>query len=125
MTEDNLADLAAKVTVQPGGLDAADPAVSAVAHLELKSIAFRQEADHHVQQITYVAVLFDSKGGYVAGAKAVIDFALTGPNLQRLTEAGINCTLLLRAPPGSYRLRTVVRDESGRMAAGNQAVEVR
>jgi VWFA-related protein len=116
-------DLAARITLQPQH-DAASSSLDATAHIDLSAVAFR-EADHHYnQQVRYVAVLFDDTGAYITGKEAIIDLALRDTTLQHLKEAGIGCTLHLSAPPGAYRLRTVVREENGAMATNLQAVKI-
>jgi hypothetical protein len=74
--------------------------------------------------VRYVAVLFDDTGAYITGKEAIIDLTLRDTTLQHLKEAGIGCTLHLSAPPGQYRLRTVVCEENGAMSTTLQAVKI-
>jgi VWFA-related protein len=120
----DLTGLGASITASQGKDSPSGPSLHAVAHLNLKSVAFHQEADQYQQQITYIAVLYDSHGSYVAGGKSVIDLNLTAPNFERLKEAGINFSLDLGAPPGTYRLRSVVQDKTGQIASASQPVEI-
>jgi hypothetical protein len=41
-----------------------------------------------------------------------------------LSAIGVNATLTLGAPPGPYRVRVVVQEAGGKMAALNQVVDI-
>lgn len=124
LAADSRTDIASRLTLESHSLDPLVPVLNATAHLDLKSIAFREEKARHNQRLTFVAVLFDSQGRYVDGSEAVIDFTLRRPTLQHLRAAGINCTLRLAAPHGTYRLRTVIREAGGAMTTTDEAVEI-
>jgi VWFA-related protein len=102
------------------------PAVWAVAHVDVAKLEFRRVDDRRVQDLTIVAALFDGQGNFVLGKEGGISFSLKAGSFTSLSKEGVNCTLTLLAPPGTYRLRTVVTDAaSGRMVTSNESVELR
>jgi hypothetical protein len=60
----------------------------------------------------------------VAAKEGVVDFALKNETLPRLMASGLNASLSLAAPPGSYRVRVVVQDADGKMASLNRSLEI-
>jgi hypothetical protein len=102
------------------------PAVWVVAHVDVSRLEFRRVDDRRVQDLTMIAALFDAKGDFVVGKEGGVSFSLRESSFTTLSKEGVNCTLTLLAPPGSYRLRTVVKEAaSGRLVASNDAVELR
>jgi hypothetical protein len=82
--------------------------------------------DRRVEDLTIVAALFDAQGNFVVGKEGAIAFSLKPATFADLSKEGVNCMLTLLAPPGTYRLRTVVTDAaSGKMVASNESVELR
>ncbi len=77
-----------------------------------------------MQKLQFVGALMDARGEMVSAKEGMMDLALKEESLMRLTASGINGALVLSAPPGAYRVRVVVQDASGRMAAVNQTVEL-
>jgi VWFA-related protein len=105
--------------------DTGDPAALVVAHIDLKNLPFRQRQDRRVAQLRIVSVLFDTNGGAVAGKEGVIEFALKEESFRDLSQAGLNASLTLAAPAaGSYRLRTVVSDQDGKLTASTASVDI-
>jgi hypothetical protein len=53
-----------------------------------------------------------------------MELALKKENLARMQASGIKAALTLSAPPGAYRVRIVVQDAEGKIAALSQTVEI-
>jgi hypothetical protein len=71
-------------------------------------------------------VLLDVEGNVVTGKIGALEFALKDATFQRLSADGVNGTLVLAAPAGTYRVRAVVQDQSGgRMSAVTNEIVVR
>ena len=103
---------------------AVNPALSLLIHVDLAALKFSQHDDRHVQKLAFIGAIFDSAGKMVAAKEGSMDFALKDETFTRLTASGVNAGLTLAAPPGSYRVRVVVADAEGKMAALNQTVEI-
>jgi VWFA-related protein len=100
------------------------PAVSVVAHIDVKALEFRHRAGRSEQRLIFVAALLDPQRNVVIGKQGVLEFNLKDNSLAALAN-GINATLTLPAPPGSYALRTVVQQSDGRFTASTKPVELR
>jgi hypothetical protein len=99
------------------------PAIQAVAHVDVAKLQFRRDAGRRVQELTVVAALFDPEGNFVTGKEGGISLSLKDSSYTALSTQGINCTLTLLAPTGTYRLRMVVMDTaSGRLVASSEPI---
>jgi hypothetical protein len=124
MASDVRSDLPVRVTIMDEAANSV-PGVWAVAHVDVAKLEFRRVDDRRAQDLTMVAALFDTKGNFVVGKEGGISFSLKESSFAALSKHGVNCTLTLLAPAGSYRLRTVVKDAvSGRLVASNDSVEL-
>ena len=100
------------------------PSLSVVIHVDVKALKFSERGDRHLQKLMFIGELLDASGKLVAAKEGAMDFALKDDTLARLTASGVNATLGLNAPPGPYKVRVVVEDAEGKMAAQNQTVEI-
>jgi VWFA-related protein len=112
-------EFAATATALPDRLVTGEAAVSVVAHLALSRLPFRVAEGRHVEKLRVVAALFDARGGFAAGKEGALEFALKDASLAELSVQGVNATLTIPAPPGSYRVRTVLEEQGGKVTAAN------
>lgn len=119
-----LAAIPIQLTPRLGKTQRGDPVVSLLIHVDLTSLKFAQREDRYVQTLSFVGALLDPSGKMVAAKEGAMDFALKDATLARLTASGVNAGLNLPAPPGPYRVRVVVQDADGKLAALNQTVEI-
>jgi len=101
-----------------------DPAITLSIHVDPAKLGFTERDGRHIQKLTFIGALLDAGGSMVAAKEGAIDLALTDATLARLTASGINAALGLNGPPEAYRVRVVVQDAEGKMAALNQTVEI-
>lgn len=97
------------VTVDPGGLP------------------FVSSEDRNLEQLSFVAVLSDDRGGYVSGEQGEMNLHLTDASRRALgqPDAGLHAGLSLSAPPGHYHLRVVVEESvKGRISAASTGLTV-
>ncbi len=100
--------------------------LTAVTHLDVKTIHFVRASGRNNDQLTLVTAVFDSNGNYVNGQQKKIDFKLLDPTLARLRGTGIT----LRASfdniaPGRYVVRAVARENNGPLlGAASRTVDV-
>jgi VWFA-related protein len=75
--------------------------------VETGGLRFLEKEGRRAQELTFLTVLDDAEGNFVAGKQSVMDLALT-PEMQ---EKGIRAATSFAVPrPGSYRVREVVRE---------------
>jgi hypothetical protein len=121
---DVLTAIPIQLTARPGKTEKGDPIVSTLIHVDLSTLKFAQHDDRHVQNLMFIEALLDSSGKMIAAKEGAMELALKDDTLTRLTASGVNAGLTFAAPPGPYKLRVVVQDAEGKMAAQNQTVEI-
>ncbi|HLK63874.1 MAG TPA: VWA domain-containing protein [Bryobacteraceae bacterium] len=110
ISKDSLQDFPA--TVEVSGAPASDGQlnIKVITTVDAKGLVFEEKEAHHRQQLTFVTLLEDSAGAFVAGKQAVMDLALSDGTLEDLRARGIRTSTSFTAPPGTYVVRTVVRE---------------
>ena len=124
-SQDELEELPVDVHTQFYKLNEADARLAVLTHLDLSSVRFRQEQDRHLNNLTFLTVLFDRDGKYVMGKEKVVVFRLRDATLARLTQTGITLKMEFDLKPGTYLVRQIVRDsEAGQLSGLNHTVEI-
>ncbi len=99
--------------------------LTVVIHVDLDALQFRKETDRSVNTLTFDTALFDHDGKYVSGKEESFDLHLKDGTLSKLAKSGIYLKTSFRPPPGSYRVREVVRDSvATQLSALNCEAEV-
>jgi hypothetical protein len=121
-TVDDVASRVAAVSAKtPGG----ETALRVTLHLDVQRLRFTTVAGVRMLKLTFIAVLFDEHSAFVAGKEGQAEFMLKEETFNRLTS-GLDTKLTLVAPPGKYRLRSVVSEGTeGKLTAASQEVEIR
>jgi hypothetical protein len=93
--------------------------------VDARKLRFLKKSGRSMQELTFVMVLENAAGDYLAGKQAVMDLALTPPKLASLQATGINALMNFTATPGKYSIRTVVREAGqNRIAASSAKFEI-
>ena len=85
-----------------------------------RKLPFVKSGGRNVEQLSFVAVLDNDRGGFVAGQQGEMDLRLTDASRKALNRAGqtLSAGLTLYAAPGHYKLRVLVQESvKGRMFA--------
>jgi VWFA-related protein len=124
-SQDELKELPVDVHTQFFKVNETEVRLAVLTHLDLSSVRFRQEQDRHLDNFTFLTVLFDRDGKYVMGKEKVVEFRLRDTTLARLTQTGITLKMEFDLKPGTYMVRQIVRDsEAGQLSGLNRAVEI-
>jgi VWFA-related protein len=124
-SQDELKELPVDVHTQFYKLNEAEARLAVLTHLDMSSVRFRQERDRHLNNLTFVTVLFDQDGKYVMGKEKQVEFRLRDATLARLTQTGITLKMEFDLKPGTYLVRQIVRDsEAGQLSGLNRTVEI-
>ena len=124
-SRDELQDIPLELKTQFFKPSAQTAELTVIARLDLKSVRFRKADDRNNNTLTVAAGLFDSNGNLVTGSQRVVELRLRDQTLEAMRNAGINVRENLRAAPGRYVVRVVVRDAEGKaMSARNGGVEI-
>jgi hypothetical protein len=93
--------------------------------VDVKQLNFKQENERNRNDVTIVCGLFDENGNYVSGIQKVLEMRLKDETLQTRLASGIAVRSSLKAKPGRYLVRVVVRDSEGQdLTALSGAVEI-
>jgi VWFA-related protein len=124
-SQDEVRELPVDVHTQFFKLNDAEVRLTVLTHLDMSSVRFRQEQDRHLNNLTFLTVLFDLDGKYVKGKEKVLELRLRDATLAALTRTGITLKTEFDVRPGTYLVRQIVRDsEAGQLSGLNRTVEI-
>jgi VWFA-related protein len=99
--------------------------VDVLARVDVKQLTFKPEDGRNRNDVTIVCGLFDENGNYVTGIQKVLEMRLKDETLATRLGSGIAIRTSLKAKPGRYLIRVVVRDSEGQeLTALSGAVEI-
>jgi hypothetical protein len=99
--------------------------LSVVTHVGTKELKFRKFDERNKDQLTVTTVIFDENGRMLAGLQRVIAMQLKDVTLGRMNKTGLSVKLSFDLQPGTFLVRTVVRDSEGaQMGATNREVVI-
>jgi len=124
MAGDAVAEIPVHVAGRLGKTIQGNPELSLVIHVDLAKLKFTESWGRQTQKLAFIGGLMDANGNMVAAKEGAMELALKKENLARLQASGVNAALTLSAPPGPYRVRIVVQEAEGQMAALSQTVEI-
>ncbi len=123
---DTIEELPARVSEVRAITENAEPALDIVLHIDVGRLHLEKTGDFHAQKLTWIAALFDAEGNFIIGKEIGVELALKEATFDRMSANGLNITVTLKAPPGSYKLRSVIVDSlQTKLAASTQAVQIR
>ncbi len=121
-----VSDIPATVDAQSAQMEGGASGVKVVVHVDLKNLPFEPRGGRNLENLVFIAALFDANGHFQAGQEGLMKLSLKDETRNQLSTDGLNANLSLRVPPGHYRLRQIVQEQvSGRLAASNTSVEIR
>jgi len=124
-SQDELKELPIDVHTQFYKINDAEARLSVLTHLDMSAVRFRTEQDRHLNDLTFVTILFDRDGKYVTGKEKDVKFRLRDATLARLTQTGITLKTEFDLKPGTYMVRQIVREsEAGQLSGLSRTVEI-
>jgi len=123
MAVDALAEIPVQLAGRLGKTEKGDPTLSLVIHVDLAKLRFTESSGRETQKLAFIGALMDANGNVVTAKEGAMELALKKENLARMQASGVNAALTLSAPPGAYRVRIVVQEAEGKLAALSQTVE--
>jgi hypothetical protein len=124
MTDDELTEIPVKLSGRVGKTEKGDPTLSLLIHVDLAKLKFTESWGRQTQKLAFIGALMDTAGNLVTAKEGAMEMAWKQENFARMQGSGVNASLTLSAPAGRYRVRVVVQDAEGKMAALNQTVEI-
>ncbi len=99
--------------------------LSVVTHVATEELKFRKVDGRNQDTLTITTGIFDQNGNMLAGLQRVLDLRLKDGTLERVNKSGLNVKLSFDLQPGTFLVRTVVRDSEGaQMGAANREVVI-
>ena len=99
--------------------------LSVLARVDLHGVRLHKEQQRNVDELRFVAALFDANGNLLEGQSRNINLRLQDATLNGLLVQGLKTGWRFKVKPGTYVLREVVRDMgSGGIAAVSRTVEI-
>ena len=124
-SQDELKELPIDVHTQFYKVNEAEVRLAVLTHLDLSSVHFRQEQDRHLDNLTFLTVVFDRDGKCVVAKEKRVEFHLRDATLSKLSQTGITMKTEVDLKPGTYLVRQIVRDsEAGQLSGLSHTVEI-
>jgi VWFA-related protein len=124
-SQEEIRDLPVELQTQFFKKDEAQARLAVLTRFDVKGIHFRKVQGRNNDQLTIVTGIFDENGNFVTGLSKVVEMKLLDTTYSRLSRSGFTVKTSFDVKPGTYLVRTVVRDAEGaQMAARNGAVVI-
>jgi VWFA-related protein len=124
-SQEEIRDLPVDLQTQFFKTDGSQARLAVLTHVDVKSIHFRKAQGRSWDDLTIATAIFDDNGKFVTGGEKIVEMRLLEPTLERLSRAGFTVKSSFDIKPGTYLVRSVVRDAEGaQMAARNGAVNI-
>jgi VWFA-related protein len=100
--------------------------IAMVAHLDVNRLRFEIFHGRRAQRLVILAVLLDSRGGFVTGKRSEVELYFSDATFAQLAKTGMTAAMRFDVPPGSYSVRAVAQDGLERkLAAASAVVQVK
>jgi hypothetical protein len=99
--------------------------LSVVTHVGTEELKVRKVDGRNQDTLTITTAIFDENGRILTGLQRVLEMRLKDGTLERVNKTGLNVKLSFDLQPGTFLVRTVVRDSEGaQMGATNRGVVI-
>lgn len=124
-SREEMSEIPIKLNTEYFKHDEVSAELDAETRIDVKGLKFSKSEDRNRDSLTVVTSVFNQNGRMVAGTQRSIDLKLLDQTLDAARNSGMKVRETFNIAPGSYIVRVVVRDGSGRtMAAHNEGVEI-
>lgn len=111
-SRENLTGLPMEVQTQLLKRDAQTANVSIVIRTDVRGVQFRKENGRNLDNLSFLVAVFDRDGNYVTSKEETVNLRLSDTWLQQVMSGGLPVTVKLDLKPGSYVVRTVIRERN-------------
>ena len=97
--------------------------IAVLVHVDVRHMAFRKSEGRNLNELTVVAALFDQNANFISAKSSTVQMHIKDETLTKL-NSGITVKSNFDVNPGSYVIRVVARDQQGKLATQNDAIEI-
>jgi hypothetical protein len=99
--------------------------VELVTQVDIRRMQFVEEESRRKNLISLVVVALDENDRYIDGLQKDVSFNLSASSYAELLSHGFASKIIIRVPPGRYKIRTVVRESvQSKMGSLTKGVEI-
>lgn len=109
-SRENLTGLPMEVQTQLLKRDAQTAIVSFVVRTDVRGVQFQKESGRNLDHFSFLVAVFDRDGNYLTSKEETVNLRLSDTSLQQVMSGGLPVTVKLDLKPGSYVVRTVIRE---------------
>jgi VWFA-related protein len=100
--------------------------IEMVAHLDVNRLPFEIFHGRRAQRLVILAVLLDSRGGFVTGKRSEVELDFTDATFAQLAKTGLTAAMRFDVPLGNYSVRAVAQDGlEHKLAAASAIVQIK
>jgi VWFA-related protein len=104
--------------------DATATQLTVLAHLDISGVQFRKENGLSCNDLVSATALFDRDGQFVDGGMREIALKLKDATVQKMSRTGLTIKIVFRVKPGTYMVRSVVRESEGERLTARSLTKV-
>jgi VWFA-related protein len=123
-SQDEIVNLPVVLKTQFFKPDAESAQLSALTRLDVSGIRFRKVEGRSCNYVVLATAVFDDNGNFIDGQMREIDLKLKDASLERYRANGITIKIDFKLKPGTYLVRSVVRDSEEEQITARNAVAV-
>lgn len=112
-SQDEIVGIPVQLNTQVLKMDASGSELAVLTHLDIGAVRFRKDEGASCNDMVLVTALFDTNGRLVDGQMKEIALKLKDSTLQQMSKTGLTVKIVFTAKPGTYRVRSVLRDSEG------------
>jgi len=124
-SRDEIVSIPLQVKAQFSKVNSTSAELEVVANVDIRGQRFRKEEGKSCDDLILETGLFDANGELVDGQTKEVALKLSDSTLEKMTHAGLTIRTVLKVKPGTYRVRSVLRDsDSEQLTARNLMTDV-
>jgi hypothetical protein len=121
---DEIVSLPVKLEAKVLKVDATSAQLTVLTHLDTSGIRFRKADGRNCDDVVLATGVFDASGQFVGGQMKEIALKLKDSTVERMSQVGLTIKIVFTVKPGTYRVRSVVRESEGNQLTARNLMTV-
>jgi VWFA-related protein len=124
-SQDEMHELPIDVHTQFFMKSESDARITVLTRIDLHDLPFRKEENRNLENLIFATAVFDRDGHLITGEQKTLQLRMLDATLEKYRQTGITMRSSFDVKPGTYLVRSVVRDsEGGEISSLNRTVEI-